>query len=244
MNVHSRLVSWRRCLLSLIVLLGSASAAFAAPTEPAQRRIPLAEFGLLLPVSIREEASATSVGATQEGATNLAGLMRAEVSVIGLLVDWKLDIPQLRFGDWLGLDFGISQQGNLAGRILFGGQVSYELTSELGIGFRGYWVNTFEDLLPGAFGSHFHASTVAEATARIGGMIGRARIGFNSRDETDGELNDLGFSLRIPTSWTIIDYDGWMIGLDYDRFTQSELAADGAGSYTIHRISALLMLGL
>lgn len=240
----ARLVSWRCHGVALVVTLASARAALAAPTAPTPPRIPLAEFGLLLPISVREDAEATAVGATQEGGTNVAGLMRAEVSIIGLIVDWKLDFSALRVGEYLGVDFGISQQGNIAGRILFGGQVSYELSPALGLGLRGYWVNTFEDLLPGAFGSHFHASRVLEATARVGGVIGRARLGDDARAEADAELNTVGVSLRLPTAWTIVDYRGWMIGVDYDRFTSSGVTADGAGSYTIHRLSALLMLGL
>jgi len=240
----ARLVSWRRHGVTLVVTLASASTALAAPPAPLPHRIPLAEFGLLLPISLREDAEATSVGATQEGGTSVAGLMRAELSLLGLVVDWKLGLPALRLGEYLGLDFGISQQGNLAGRVLFGGQISYELSPALGLGLRGYWVNTFEDLLPGAFGSHHHASRVVEATARVGGVIGRARLGDDARAEVDPELNTLGVSLRLPTAWTIVDYRGWMIGFDYDRFTSSGVTADGAGSYTIHRLSALLMLGM
>ncbi len=222
--------------LWFVLALGASSA-----RAEEQRKIPLVEVGLVLPVSVREEESPSSVGGGEAGATNAALSMRVDLSVIGPLLESYASMGNFRIGDFVGFDLGISQQGNLAGRVLAGLQASYEINHQVGVGARVYYVNTFEDLLPGAFGSHFIKSRMFEASGRFGGVIVRGRIGENQR--LLGTVGNVGFSLRIPTGWKIIDYKGWLVGVDYDRFTNPDRGPDQISAYTIHRISGVLVLG-
>ncbi|MBA3460699.1 MAG: hypothetical protein H0T46_12100 [Deltaproteobacteria bacterium] len=162
-------------------------------------------------------------------------VLRAEVSIIGLLLPLLIDLGPLRLGDYLGLDFGPDIAFGPSGRFVIGAQAAYEISKTLGAGARVYSLTAFDPLM-----SSRNNMVNGELTGRVGAVIGRVRFPVAQASNAGYAARDYGASLRLPTSWRIIGYDGWKAGVDYDYFAYEEATGDAV----VHRLSLVVALGI
>jgi hypothetical protein len=173
------------------------------------------------------------MGGDADGATNFGVGLRADISVIGWLLPVFLDTGPLRIGDYVGLDLGPDIGFGYSGHWIIGGQVTYEVTKDVGVGVRAYSLTIFDSLF-----NDWENFLVGELSARVGRVIGRGRASVAQAGNS--HASDYAVSVRVPTPWKIGGYTGWAAGVDYDYASYRESSGDAV----MHRLTAVVALGI
>lgn len=229
---------------AILLCLAPGAAKAAEESRPEPTMIPMTEVGLILPVTYRE--SYPGFGKDSEASAGLG--FRIDVSAIGSILRAVEDQWSFRAGDYLGLDLAITNR-LISARLVYGLQASYELTRNLGAGFRVYWMIIIDDVMKKVTSGSLHDNyPVGEISARYKTVIGRVRFSLAETD-TGTRGHALGASLRFPFPGKPLDYDGLAFGLDYDRLTlRANSGVNDAGGGTgyqdvlVHRVTAVVAL--
>jgi hypothetical protein len=220
--------------VTALLVLAVAPAAHAEVVEPAWRTIPVGEIGALARVSRMS-------GGTIGSENSIAFAVRMEGSLIGLFLPYIDEdnpfLKRFRIGELIGFDVGISLGGSLAGRGIAGGQASYEITRDFGLGGR-IWFESFIDPVIHDGGSHNVVLLNAEVSARLGSIVLRVRKSVGADDEAD----NLGVTLRVPISNKIGGYKGWYLGADLDSFSFNDVV-DPTMTVNVYAAHAVVALG-
>lgn len=223
MSHASRSKHTRYTLAAVSACLATLGGATAAVADA----IPGAEVGLVVRVA-HQPRYQLATGGDDDGSTIPGVAMRAEEDfVIPLLLHLVgLKVKGLRVAEWFGLDLGTDIGFGVLGRFVLGGQVSYEINADVGVGVRVFSLTIFG-------GDDHENFLVGEVSGRYQRIIGRVR--YSVAQAGNDEATDAGLSVRLPVGWKILGYEGWNFGIDYDHLA--------LGPATVHLATAMVVLG-